>query len=89
MVKLYTTSRVKKCPFCEMVKKFLHKHNVEYQEIDAAVEREAWNEMFKKTKKLIFPQLLIGEITIVGWLPPEQEYKILDLLKENKIDFEK
>ena len=45
-------------------------------------------EMFKKTKKLIFPQLLIGEITIVGWLPPEQEYKILDLLKENKIDFE-
>jgi hypothetical protein len=43
--------------------------------------------MFKKTKKVIFPQLLIGETTIVGWLPPEQEYKIVDLLKENKIDF--
>ena len=44
--------------------------------------------MFKKTKKIIFPQLLIGEVTIVGWLPPEQEYKIVDLLRENKIDFE-
>ena len=36
-----------------MAKKFLHKHNVEYQEIDAAVEREAWNEMFKKTNTRI------------------------------------
>ena len=87
MVKLYTTSRLKNCPVCDMAKKFLHKYNVEYEEIDCAVDRKAWNEMFKKTKKIIYPQLLIGEVSIVRWLPPEQENKILDLLRENKIDF--
>ena len=67
MVKLYTTSRLKNCPVCDM-KKFLHKHNIEYQEIDSQL-KEKLGMRCLKTKKIIFPQLLIGEVSIVGWLP--------------------
>jgi len=60
MVKLYTTSRLKNCPVCDMAKKFLHKYNVEYEEIDCAVDKEAWNEMFKKTNTVTAPWNIIS-----------------------------
>ena len=46
MVKLYTSSRVKNCPFCEKARDFMSKHNIQYEEIDCATDKQSWNEMF-------------------------------------------
>ena len=87
MVKLYTSSRVKKCPFCEKARNFMSRHSIQYEEIDCATDKQSWNEMFKKTKEIYFPQLLVGKDTFVGWVPAGQEHVIEELFKKNNIGF--
>ena len=43
--------------------------------------------MFRKTKQIYFPQLLVGEDTFVGWVPDEKEHVIEELFKKNNIGF--
>jgi glutaredoxin-like YruB-family protein len=63
-VKVYTTPT---CPYCAMVKDFLKKHGVKFEEIDVASNREAAMEMIEKSGQMGVPVLDISGEIIVGF----------------------
>ncbi|MEK7555457.1 MAG: glutaredoxin family protein [Patescibacteria group bacterium] len=70
MVRIYTTST---CPYCEMVKEFLKKKNVAYEEFNVAEDDKARQEMISKSHQLGVPVLDINGAIIVGFNRPEIE----------------
>ena len=83
-VKLYTSSKIVRCPFCIKAKEFLNSNHIEYEEIDWVTNKEERKKMFKKTHSYIFPQLLIGEDTFIGFGPPMLS-SIIESLKVNRL----
>jgi len=73
MVKIYYTPS---CAYCFTLKEFLKEHNVEFEEIDVSKDKEAMEEMVKKSGKLEVPVVEIdGEI-----VPGFDKEKIVKLL---------
>lgn len=70
MIKIYTTST---CPYCDMVKEFLKKRNVNYEELNVAEDEKARQEMVDKSHQLGVPVLDIDGIIVVGFNRPEIE----------------
>jgi len=66
-VKIYSTSN---CPFCLLAKKFFNENKIEYQEVDVSNDREAANEMIKKSGQTGVPVIEIGRKVIVGFNLP-------------------
>jgi alkyl hydroperoxide reductase subunit F len=66
-VKVYST---KQCPYCRMVKAFLKKHGIEYEDIDVGGDEEAARELFQVSKQLGVPVTVVGEDVIVGFDAP-------------------
>ncbi len=63
-VKVYSTPT---CPYCKMVKEFLEKNNVEFEDIDVSVDQEKAAEMVEKSGQMGVPVTDIGGKIIVGF----------------------
>ncbi len=64
------------CPYCVMVKKFLKDHNVEFEDIDVAADKEKAQYMVDKSGQMGVPVVEIGDEFVVGF----DKQKISDLL---------
>lgn len=63
-VKVYSTPT---CPWCSRAKEYLSKNNVNYEDIDVSVNREAAQEMVQKSGQRGVPVLDIDGHIIVGF----------------------
>lgn len=63
-VKVYSTPT---CPWCERAKDYFTRHNVAYQNIDVSTDREAAQEMIKKSGQRGVPVIDIDGHIIVGF----------------------
>jgi glutaredoxin-like YruB-family protein len=63
------------CPFCSMVKDFLNKHNIPFEDINVTENHEAAHEMIEKSGQMGVPVIIINggkgknakETVIVGF----------------------
>jgi len=74
MVKVYSTPT---CPYCVTLKEFLKEHNVEFEDIDVSSDREAAEEMIKKSGQMGVPVADINGEIVVGF----DKERIKSLLK--------
>ncbi len=63
-VKVYSTPE---CPYCKMVKEFLKKKGVDFEDIDISYDEEAVKELFKKSGRFDVPQTEINGKMILGF----------------------
>ena len=63
-VKVYSTST---CPYCAMAKEFLKKNNIQFENIDVGINRQASQEMMDKSGQMGVPVLDIDGEIIVGF----------------------
>jgi len=63
-VKVYSTST---CPYCVMAKEFLKKNNIQFDNIDVGINRQAGREMMDKSGQMGVPVLDIDGEIIVGF----------------------
>lgn len=63
-IKVYSTPT---CPYCKLVKEFLHEKKVEFQDIDVANDASAANEMVKLSGQMGVPVIDVDGDIIVGW----------------------
>lgn len=63
-VKVYSTSS---CSYCVMVKEFLKKNDIQFENIDVGMNREAGKEMMNKSGQMGVPVLDIDGQIIVGF----------------------
>lgn len=63
-VKVYSTPT---CPWCVRAKDYFTRNNVAYQDIDVSVDREAAQEMIKKSGQRGVPVIDIDGHIIVGF----------------------
>ena len=63
-VKVYSTST---CPYCTMAKEFLKKNNIQFENIDVGINRQASQEMMDKSGQMGVPVLDIDGEVIVGF----------------------
>jgi len=78
-IKVYSTPT---CHFCHMVKDFLDKNNVLYENIDVSIDETKAKEMVDKTGQMGVPVIIItkddgGEEIIIGF----QESKLRNILE--------
>ena len=63
-VKVYSTST---CHYCVMLKEFLNKNNIQFENIDVGVDRRAAQEMMDKSGQMGVPVIDIDGRIIVGF----------------------
>ncbi len=63
-VKVYSTSA---CSYCVMVKEFLKKNDIQFENIDVGINRQASQEMMDKSGQMGVPVLDIDGQIIVGF----------------------
>jgi len=63
-VKVYSTST---CHYCVMVKEFLKKNNIQFENVDVGINRQASQEMMDKSGQMGVPVLDIDGKIIVGF----------------------
>ena len=63
-VKVYSTST---CPYCTMAKEFLKKNNIQFENIDVGINRQAAKEIMDKSGQMGVPVLDIDGQIIVGF----------------------
>lgn len=63
-IKVYTTPT---CPYCKLVKEYLHEQGNEFSEVDVAGDPSAANEMVKLSGQMGVPVIDIDGQIIVGW----------------------
>jgi len=64
LIKVYFTPT---CPYCTMLKEFLKRNNIEFEEIDVATSRDAAVEMIAKSGQMGVPVIDIDGTIIVGY----------------------
>ena len=72
-VKIYTTLT---CVYCRAAKQLFNEHNISYQEINVAEDRDALQYMVEKTGQLGVPVIEIDNNFVVGYNKP----KLMELL---------
>jgi len=75
MVKIYSTPS---CPYCQTLKEFLKKHNIEFEDIDVSKDQKALEEMIKKSGQMGVPVLDIDGQIVVGF-DKEKICKLLNI----------
>ncbi len=78
-VKIYSTPT---CPYCIMVKEFFDENKIEYTDINVAKNREAAEEMVKKTEQMSVPVIMIekdGQEEIIIGFDKEKISEILGI----------
>lgn len=64
MVKVYSTPT---CPYCVTLKVFLKENNIEFEDIDVSQNKQALDEMVKKSGQLGVPVAEIDDQIVVGF----------------------
>jgi glutaredoxin 3 len=77
MTKSVTIYSTPTCGFCYMAKDYFKRNDIEYQEKDVSYDKEAAEEMIKKTGQLGVPVIDIDGEIVIGFNEP----KIATLLK--------
>jgi len=75
-VKVYSTPT---CPYCHLVKEFLHQKHVEFDDVDVAADHDAAREMIGKSGQMGVPQIEINGKIIVGFDKPAIEKELENL----------
>jgi len=81
-IKLFTSSKIKNCPACNMVKQLFSNQFIEYEEIDVVTNREERRRMFKKTHSFVVPIVEIGDDFFIG-LDGKNSFLIIESLKKH------
>jgi len=55
------------CPYCNLVKDYLKKKGIEFEEKDVSVDRAAAREMVERSGQMGVPQIIINDKVIVGF----------------------
>jgi glutaredoxin 3 len=55
------------CPYCKRAKQFLEARGISFQEIDVATNKDARDEMVKKTGHMTVPTIEIDGVITVGF----------------------
>jgi glutaredoxin-like YruB-family protein len=63
-VKIYSTPT---CPYCNAAKEFLTEEGIEFENIDVSQDKEAAEEMVKKSGQMGVPVIIINDEVIVGF----------------------
>jgi len=63
-IKVYSA---RTCPYCAMLKEFLKRNNIEFEEIDVASNRDAAVEMIAKSGQKSVPVIDIDGTIIIGY----------------------
>ena len=66
-VKIYSTPA---CPWCKVAKDFLESHNINFEYIDVSVDKNAAQEMIKKSGQMGVPVIEIDDKIIIGFNKP-------------------
>ena len=74
MIKVFSTPT---CSFCVTLKTFLKGHDIEFEEINVAEDKEAAKEMIEKSGQMGVPVLDIDGEIVVGF----DKKRIVELLK--------
>lgn len=74
-IKVYSTPS---CPWCLILKNFLNKKGIKYEDVDISSDHEAAREMIEKSGEIGVPQIEIDGRIIVGF---DQE-AVLNALEE-------
>ena len=74
MIKIFSTPT---CSFCVTLKTFLTDHDIEFEEINVAEDKEAAKEMIEKSGQMGVPVLDIDGEIVVGF----DKKRIVELLK--------
>jgi len=80
-IKLFTSSKIKNCPACNLVKQLFSDQSLEYEEIDVVTNREERRRIFKKTHSFAVPIVEIGDDFFIGF-DPKTLFLIIQLLKK-------
>lgn len=76
-IKVYSTPQ---CPWCNVAKDFLKSHNIDFQDIDVSINKEAAEYIIKKSGQMGVPVIEIDDKIVVGFNRPLLE----DILGINK-----
>jgi len=63
-VRVFSTSL---CPYCVTLKEFLKEHNIGFENIDVSKDKNALEEMVRKSGQMGVPVLEIDEEIVVGF----------------------
>jgi len=63
-VKVYSTPV---CPYCETLKTFLKKNNVDFEDVDVSEDKKVLQEMKEKSGQMNVPVVEIGDEVITGF----------------------
>ena len=74
MIKVFSTPT---CSFCVSLKTFLNDHNIEFEEVNVAEDKESAKEMIEKSGQMGVPVLDIDGEIVVGF----DKNRIVELLK--------
>lgn len=69
-VKVYSTPT---CPWCKRVKEFLGEKNIEFEDINVASNKEAAQEMMKKSGQMGVPVIDVDGQIMIGFNQEELE----------------
>jgi glutaredoxin-like YruB-family protein len=64
------------CGFCQELKDYLKKNNIEYQEKDITKDRAAWAELVNKYKARATPLVVYGDKSMLGFNPDDLQKMI-------------
>lgn len=67
-IKVFSTPT---CPYCLMLKRYLHDNGVQFEEIDLTVHPEWVEKMVEKSGHMGVPQSWIGEEVVIGFDVPK------------------
>lgn len=65
------------CPFCVLVKNFLKKNNIKFEEVDISKNEKKKKEMIEKSGQMSVPVTEINEKIIVGYKIKEIKEKLV------------
>ena len=75
-IKVYSTPT---CHHCRDLKRFLEENNIEFEEIDVSVDREAAKNMVEKTNQMGVPVMEVDGKFVIGFNKEEVKKIILSL----------
>lgn len=67
------------CPYCVAAKEYLDEHKVEYRDIDVSKDKEALDEMVRRSGQMGVPVIVIDDKTVIVGFDREKLKKALKL----------
>ena len=69
-IRLYISSKMPDCPFCDKARTFFKENKINFEEVDVIKEQEAATAMNKRSNSFAVPQVEVGNEVFVGFTEP-------------------